>query len=100
MESLPETRAVLRDLGAYGDVDLVGSLERAGRRVSRIVPESVGLSVSHLQDGLTFTLVANSAEIATLDASHYLDGGPCVESALTAKQVAVDDLEHPDPLDE
>jgi hypothetical protein len=31
MESLPETRAVLRDLGAYGDADLVGSLERAGR---------------------------------------------------------------------
>jgi GAF domain-containing protein len=92
MEPVPETRAVMGDLAAYGDVDLAERLEQAGRRVSSIVPECVGLSVSHLVDGLTFTLVASSAEIATLDATQYLDGGPCVESGLTAEEVAVDDL--------
>ena len=88
---------MLRDLGTYGDADLLEGLEQAGRRVARIVPECVGLSLSQLEDGLTFTLVASSAEVATVDAAQYLDGGPCVESALTAKKVAVEDL---DALDE
>jgi GAF domain-containing protein len=97
MEPLPQTRDALRDLGAYGDADLLEDLEQAGRRVSRIVPECVGLSVSALEDGLTFTLVASAAEIAMLDATQYLDGGPCVKAALTARTVAVEDL---DALDE
>jgi GAF domain-containing protein len=64
------------------------------------VPECVGLSVSQLEDGLTFTLVASSAEIAALDATQYLDGGPCVDSSLNAKKVAVENLEQQDVLDE
>jgi hypothetical protein len=96
MEPVPETRAALQDLSAYGDVDLVECLQQTGKQVSRIVPECVGLSVSQLEDGLTFTLVASSAEIAALDATQYLDGGPCVDSSLNAKKVAVENLEQQD----
>jgi GAF domain-containing protein len=92
MEPVPETRAVLRELGAYGDVDLVEDLEQAGRRVQEVVPECVGLSVSCLEEGLTFTMVASSERIASLDAMQYLDGGPCVDSALQDKDVDVADL--------
>ena len=100
MEPVPETRAVLLELGAYGDVDLVKDLEEAGRRVLRIVPECVGLSISTLEDGLTFTLVASSSEIAALDATQYLDGGPCVDAAKQDESVDVDDLGDLDAMDE
>src|SRR4051812_49547661 len=99
MEPVPETRAALQDLSAYGDVDLVECLQQTGKQVSRIMPECVGLSVSQLEDGLTFTLVASSADIAPLDATQYLDGGPCVHSSLNANKLAVEKLEQMDVLD-
>src|SRR4051812_7228736 len=68
-----------------------------GRRVGEVVPETVGLSLGLVEDGLTFTLVASNQTIAGLDAAQYVDGGPCVAAAHQQEAVAwtVDD-----PLDE
>jgi hypothetical protein len=67
-------------LSVMGGDDLSGELLDMGRKVRAIVPECIGLSLGVLHDGLTFTLVASDEEIASLDATQYLDGGPCVDA--------------------
>jgi GAF domain-containing protein len=81
VEPIPETREVLDELISQGDTDVGVALLRMGRKAKEIVPDCVGLSLALLEDGLTFTLVATSEEIAALDAVQYLDGGPCVDGA-------------------
>jgi GAF domain-containing protein len=49
-----------------------------GQAVVALAPDCVGLSVGLLDEGVTFTLVASSVDIAVLDATQYLDGGPCL----------------------
>jgi GAF domain-containing protein len=90
MEPVPETREVLEELIHQGDVDTGATLLAMGRKAKEIVPECVGLSLALLDDGLTFTLVASSSEIAALDAVQYLDGGPCVDGAHEGQVVSVD----------
>jgi GAF domain-containing protein len=90
VEPVPETRQVLDELIRQGDVEIGATLMAMGRKAKDIVPECVGLSLALLDDGLTFTLVATSTEIAALDAVQYLDGGPCVEAAHEAKTINVD----------
>ena len=97
MEPLPETSEALRDLAAYGDVDLAAALDRTARRVQAVVPDCVGFSLSLLAEGLTFTLAATSAEIAALDAVQYRDGGPCVDAFAAA---TVGSVPAPDAVDE
>jgi len=97
MEPLPETREALNEFLSL-DLDPEELLDRLGRATSRIVPEIVGLSLGLVREQLTFTLVASDGEIAVLDASQYLDGGPCVE----VSQGHADVIAFPgdDPLDE
>ena len=90
MEPVPETREVLDELVSQGDVEIGVTLLRMGRAAQQIVPQCVGLSLALLEDGLTFTLVATTTEIAALDAIQYLDGGPCVEAAHEAQVINVD----------
>jgi GAF domain-containing protein len=90
VEPVPETREVLDELIRQGDVEIGATLMAMGRKAKDIVPECVGLSLALLDDGLTFTLVATSAEIAALDAVQYLDGGPCVEAAHEDQTINVD----------
>jgi GAF domain-containing protein len=97
MEPIPQTRAVLDQLSAVGDADLAAELTNAARRVCEVVPQCVGVSLSQLRAGLTFTLVATHARIAAIDGAQYLDGGPCVSAALLDERVEVPDL---DLLDE
>jgi GAF domain-containing protein len=47
--------------------------------------------------GLTFTIAASDAEIATLDAAQYLDGGPCVAAVEDEERL---DFDVADLLDE
>lgn len=90
MEPVPETREVLDELISQGDVEIGVTLLEMGRRAKEIVPQCVGLSLALLEDGLTFTLVATSTEVAALDAVQYLDGGPCVQGAHQAQVTNVD----------
>jgi hypothetical protein len=62
-------------------------LQRKGERVREVVPECVGMSLSALEHGVTSTLVATTEEVLDLDATQYLDGGPCLRA-----------LEEPDVL--
>ncbi|MGZ5404093.1 MAG: ANTAR domain-containing protein, partial [Nocardioides sp.] len=64
----------------YGPFDgtLLGQLNDKAQRVLAIVPDCVGLSVTSIAEGVTFTLVASDEEIELLDALQYLAGGPCV----------------------
>ena len=98
MQPLPETRQALAELVALEAPDLDDRLVELGRLARSVVPDLVGLSLSVVQDGVTLTLVAPNDVLAALDATQYLDGGPCVEA-----------VEHPqapleagmdDPLDE
>jgi GAF domain-containing protein len=98
LEPLPETEEALDEyLEGDDDPDLRAVLVRLGRRAVELVPSCVGLSLGMVKDGLTFTLVATSEQVATIDAAQYLDGGPCVD---VANGSDVLDVEIPDLLDE
>ena len=76
LQPLPETRDALRSLDRFSGRDLFGALMDQSREVMSIVPSCVGLSVSMLQHGVTFTLVAAPTEVAVLDGIQYAVGGP------------------------
>lgn len=97
MEPLPETEEALEEYLEEDDSDLRQVLVELGHRAVSLVPSCVGLSLGLIKDGLTFTLVATSEEVAAIDAAQYLDGGPCVE---VTTAVVSPDLEIPDLLDE
>lgn len=80
MEPLPETVAAVQRLAEYGDTEIAGELFRMGREIRDVVPEIVGVSLGLPADEFTFTLVATSDEVRQLDATQYLDDGPCVEA--------------------
>lgn len=97
VEPIPETLEALKELTKYGDTEVATELHTMGTRVEQVIPEIVGLSLSLIDDGLTFTLVSSNPHIAGLDAVQYLDGGPCV--AAIHEQRAIPWNED-DPLDE
>ena len=97
LRPLAETQAALDELNDYDDPDVAGLLDHLGRQVSEIAPDAVGLSVSLVKDGLTFTLVSSDVRLSALDAAQYLDGGPCVEAVDTGSGMTAS---MSDPLDE
>ena len=97
MEPLPETEAALDEYLEEDDAELREVLLDLGRRTVALVPSCVGLSLGLVQDGLTFTLVATSEEVAAIDAAQYLEGGPCVEVSTGAETL---DMDVQDLLDE
>ena len=97
MEPIPETLEAIKELTKYGDTEVATELHLMGSRVHDLVPETVGLSLGLVEDGLTFTLVASSVKIAALDAAQYVGGGPCVTAAAEQHVTRWNDG---DPLDE
>ena len=82
MEPIPETVEAVNELDPSAHPpDLLSSLLRHAIRAKEVVPDLVGVSIAVLEEGITFTLVATSDEIAVLDAIQYAAGGPCVEGA-------------------
>lgn len=104
-ENLEASEATQRADDDYGpfsfeNSDLMEALLAKGAAVREIVPRCVGLSLSLVEEGLTFTLVASGRASAVLDATQYLGGGPCVDAVngatSTSTQVgAVRDHEYP-----
>lgn len=94
MEPIPETLEALNALASRGDPKLAQTLIDMGRRTTALVPDCVGLSLTMVEEGVTFTLVASSESTAGLDAMQYLDGGPCEQAVETDRALAVnqDDL--------
>jgi GAF domain-containing protein len=82
MEPIPETLEAIDELNpSIVDLDLLEHLTELASRAQEIVPDLLGVSIGRVEQGLTFTLVATTAEIAVLDAVQYIAGGPCVEGA-------------------
>ena len=81
VELIPETLQALDELDArIDDNDLAARLTAAADRARDVAPGLVGVSVGSRDLGVTFTLVATGAEIATLDAVQYIASGPCVDA--------------------
>lgn len=82
------------ELGALADetLDLVERLESVSTLAVQLLPSCVGVSITVVVDGDPFTVTATTAGINVLDASQYLDGGPCVGATLTADRVLVGDV--------
>lgn len=83
MEPIPETLEAITELADAADSDLLAGLKDRARLVRSLVPDCVGLSLASVEHGVTFTLVATSEEIATLDGIQHAFGGPCVDAAHT-----------------
>ena len=83
MQPLPETTSALAALarGTDGAGDrLAESFTAAAETARRIAPDCVGLTLSFLREGMSFTWVATDLRAAVLDGIQYLDGGPCVQA--------------------
>ncbi|HET6968621.1 MAG TPA: ANTAR domain-containing protein, partial [Ornithinibacter sp.] len=100
MQPLPETTAALtalaRGSGSRGG-ELVEKFTAAAEMTGRIAPECVGITLTYLREGVSFTWVATALEAATLDAVQYVDGGPCLTAVEDGDVVMDADL---GPLDE
>lgn len=97
MQPLPETTAALAALSVatdYSDDALVEEFGRAAATTRRIAPQCVGLTLTFVQDGVSFTWVSTDLGAASLDAIQYLDGGPCVH-AVENGDVVVDSDDNP-----
>ncbi len=92
MEPLPGTAELPRELSSTSDLDLETAIRRLADAVAAIVPSSVGISLTLADSALTFTLVAYSQIAAELDAAQDIDGGPCVDTALTGADFTVGDM--------
>ena len=89
MEALPETREALDELERSSDEGLVTQFDDSAQLLRRLVPGCVGVSLSVVEEGLTFTWISAGEDTPGLDAVQYLDGGPCVEAVGSADVVDV-----------
>lgn len=92
MEPTAETQAALAHLAWAEDSNLARALKGQVAQARAVVPSLLGVSLAWLHEGLTFTFVASSATIATLDAMQYLDGGPCVDALRQDDRVDVPEV--------
>jgi GAF domain-containing protein len=94
MEPVPETEAALNEYLSFGDNEARHELMRLSRIAEAIVPDLVGMSVTMLGEGITFTVVATDLDTAAVDAAQYADDGPCERSLATEEIIEqpLDDL--------
>jgi GAF domain-containing protein len=90
MEPIPETLEAVLLLNVFGEGDLGLALGKLGRNAQGIVPSLVGLSLTRVEEDLTFTLVASGDAVSELDVVQYVDDGPCVEANRTGQTVEAD----------
>ena len=93
MEPTPETTRLSGLWSGTATTPWRRSLASLGRSAREVIPELVGLSLSLVEEALTFTLVAE-AELSRVDAMQYLDDGPCVAAVREGRVVpfTVDDV--------
>jgi GAF domain-containing protein len=74
-----------------GEPDLARHLDVVSMVAELLVPSLVACSVTVHVHGQPFTMSSISEDASVLDATQYLDGGPCVD-ALEGAPVPVDDV--------
>jgi len=74
-----------------GEPDLARHLDVVSMVAELLVPSLVACSVTVHVHGQPFTMSSISEDASVLDATQYLDGGPCVD-ALEGSPVPVDDV--------
>lgn len=99
MEPIPETLRADREFGPfdYENHDLLEHLTELGSRVRLLAPDCVGMSLTLVEQGVTFTVVATDRTTTLLDATQYVDDGPCQTALDTQRAVG---QRAGDPLDE
>jgi GAF domain-containing protein len=98
LELVPESREALAEIIRWEDPQLDEELLAMGRLARAVVPELVGMSLSTVSEGVTFTLLAPNSAVAALDAAQYIDGGPCLDVVSEPGQTIETNIE--DLLDE
>lgn len=98
VDLLPQSRQVLVELSQASGVDLLAPLQELSAGLERLVPSCVGFSLSGVGEEFTFTMVATDELVAALDATQYLDSGPCLDAVQVDAVVVTGDLTS--PLDE
>lgn len=98
LEPMPETREAMAEFMTHDGPEIDEVLADLGRRARHVVPEVVGLSLGLVRQGVTFTLIASNSGLGALDATQYLDGGPCVEVTEARRDIV--EFATEDPLDE
>jgi GAF domain-containing protein len=98
VEPLPEVQAGVDRLAELLEEprDLAGRLDAVGQVVRGLVPSTIGVSITVVVDGDSFTLTATTETARAADASQYVDeAGPCLDAVSNGAEVNV-----PDVLDE
>jgi GAF domain-containing protein len=91
VEPIDETRALL-DLLWTGDGRFEDWLLSRAHHVAAVIPGCVGISIGvRVPTKATFTFVATSELLRTVDAAQYLSGGPC-EDAIDRSDIVDADL--------
>lgn len=87
-------RAAASQLAALADetLDLVQGLESMSALALALMPSCVGVSITVVVDGDPFTVTATSEAVSALDATQYLDGGPCLAASESPDAVQVSDV--------
>lgn len=79
-------------LSRAGDRDLLWPMQRQAERVVEAVPGCIGLSVALMEEGLTFTWLATDDRMRSLDATQYIESGPCEVAAYQGEEVEITDV--------
>ena len=98
LELVPESREALAEMVKLEDPQLDDELLEMGCVARSLVPDLVALSLTVVSEGVTFTLVTPNSAVAALDATQYIDGGPCVDVLDEPEKTTETRIE--DPLDE
>lgn len=75
-----------------GDVDMRELLHSIADLAVAVVPSCVGVSITIMGSAGPLTMTATSDDLALLDATQYLDGGPCLECGEHGEDLYVPDL--------
>lgn len=82
MDLLPESAQADDWFGPFliNDEDAALRLRELGIEVEALVPDCIGMSLSLIEHGVTFTVASRSERSTLLDAMQYADGGPCLRA--------------------
>jgi hypothetical protein len=81
--------SLLTSADVADEVDLLDGLSFLARVAGSLVSSCVGASLTVVVGDTPTTVTATSLQVAVLDATQYLGGGPCVDAARGRQEIAV-----------